>query len=94
MVGVKTTNSPITEAVPLAPHRPGRGARCIIALDISCTREQGADYVPGTYCYSGAGFYNGIWEEILQESVDIELLSNVLQGNEVCSFAIYLPAAH
>ena len=44
-----------------------------------------------TYCYCGAGFYKGIWEEILQKPVKVELLESVLNGNEVCKIAIYLP---
>jgi hypothetical protein len=43
------------------------------------------------YCYCGAGFYKSIWEEILQDSVDVELLESVLQGDDVCRIAIHLP---
>lgn len=45
-----------------------------------------------TYCYCGAGFYKGIWEEILQQPVEVELLESVLQGDEVCKIAIHLPS--
>ena len=45
-----------------------------------------------TYCYCGAGFYKGIWEEILQQPVEVELLASVLQGDEVCQVAINLPS--
>ncbi len=45
-----------------------------------------------TYCYCGAGFYKGIWEEILQEPVEVELLQSVLSGDDVCTIAIHLPA--
>lgn len=41
-----------------------------------------------TYCYCGAGFYRGIWEEILQHSVDVEVLESVLAGGDVCKIAI------
>ena len=44
-----------------------------------------------TYCYCGAGFYRGIWEEILQRPVEIEVLETVLKGDQVCRFAIHLP---
>ena len=47
--------------------------------------------LPVTYCYCGAGFYKGIWEEILQEPVEVEVLESVLGGDEVCSIAVYLP---
>ncbi len=32
-----------------------------------------------------------LWEDILQESVEVELVKSVLQGDDVCSFAIHLP---
>lgn len=44
-----------------------------------------------TYCYCGAGYYKGIWEEILQQPVEVELLESVLQGDEVCRVAVHLP---
>ena len=43
-----------------------------------------------TYCYCGGGFYKGIWDEILQQPVEVELLESVLQGDEVCKFAVFL----
>jgi hypothetical protein len=43
------------------------------------------------YCYCGAGFYKGIWEEILQEPVEVEVLETLLGGGEVCKVAIQLP---
>lgn len=44
-----------------------------------------------TYCYCGAGFYKGIWEEILQQPVSVKVVKSVLGGDEVCSFSIQLP---
>lgn len=44
-----------------------------------------------TYCYCGAGFYKDIWEKILQQTVEVEVLETVLQGDGVCRIAIYLP---
>lgn len=43
------------------------------------------------YCCCGAGFYKGIWEEILQRPVEVEVLESVLSGGEVCKIIIYLP---
>ena len=43
------------------------------------------------YCYCGAGFYKGIWEEILQAPVEVEVLKSVLKGDQVCTIAIHLP---
>lgn len=50
-----------------------------------------SEEISSTYCYCGAGFYKGIWEEILQEPVEVEVLETVLKGDDVCKIAIYLP---
>ncbi len=50
-----------------------------------------SDTLSPTYCYCGAGFYKGIWEEILQKPVEVEVLESVLNGDEVCKIAITLP---
>jgi hypothetical protein len=47
--------------------------------------------MPQLYCFCGAGFYKGIWEEILQKPVEVEVLETVLSGGEVCRIAIHLP---
>jgi hypothetical protein len=52
--------------------------------------EMGQDLSP-TYCYCGAGFYKGIWEEITGEPVEVEVLESVLAGGEVCKIEITLP---
>jgi len=44
-----------------------------------------------TYCYCGAGFYKHIWEAILQEPVEVEVLETVLDGDDVCRIAVHLP---
>lgn len=49
-----------------------------------------SETISPTYCYCGAGFYKGIWEEILQRPVEVEVLESVLQGDEVCKIAIHL----
>jgi predicted hydrocarbon binding protein len=51
-----------------------------------------SETISPTYCYCGAGFYKGIWEEILQEPVAVEVLESVVQGDEVCKIAVYLPS--
>lgn len=48
--------------------------------------------MPLLYCYCGAGFYRGIWEEILQRPVQVEVLETVLDGGDVCRIAIHLPS--
>ena len=47
--------------------------------------------ISATYCYCGGGFYKSLWEDILQKPVEVELLRSVLQGDDVCCFAIHLP---
>ncbi|MCK4940576.1 hypothetical protein KAS45_00645 [candidate division WOR-3 bacterium] len=44
-----------------------------------------------TYCYCGAGLYKGIWEEILQKPVKVDVLESVMKGDDVCKIAISLP---
>jgi predicted hydrocarbon binding protein len=48
--------------------------------------------LPLTYCYCGAGFYKGIWEEILGRPVEVEVVKSVLHGDDVCTVAVHLPA--
>jgi predicted hydrocarbon binding protein len=48
--------------------------------------------LPAHYCYCGAGYYKGIWQEIVQQPVEVEVLESVLQGGDVCRIAVHLPA--
>lgn len=62
-----------------------------------CPRIRDALKKPGTrisptYCYCGAGLYKGIWEEILQKPVKVEVLESVFNGGDVCKIAIHLPS--
>lgn len=52
---------------------------------------ESGEALPVVYCYCGAGYYQGIWEEILQRPVAVEVLESVLDGGEVCKIAISLP---
>lgn len=54
---------------------------------------QRGETLPEIYCACGAGFYQGIWEEITQAPVEVEVLESVLAGGEVCRIGIYLPDA-
>jgi len=44
--------------------------------------------LPPEYCCCGAGFYRGIWEEILGAPVKVEVLESVLSGGDVCRIAV------
>jgi hypothetical protein len=46
--------------------------------------------LPLEYCYCGAGYYQGIWEEILGQPVEVEVLESVLGGDEVCTIAVHI----
>ncbi|MFX0058286.1 MAG: hypothetical protein ACFE85_08835 [Candidatus Hodarchaeota archaeon] len=48
--------------------------------------------LPMSYCYCGAGFYKGIWEEILQKPVKVKILETVMKGDDVCRFEIQFPS--
>ena len=64
------------------------------ALYCHCPRVRDAialgETLPALYCYCGAGFYQGIWEEILQAPVKVEVLHSVLAGDDTCTIAVYL----
>jgi hypothetical protein len=54
---------------------------------------QTGESLPALYCYCGAGFYKGIWEEVLQRPVQVTVLESILQGGDVCRFAIETASA-
>jgi cyanophycinase-like exopeptidase len=47
--------------------------------------------LPQTYCYCGAGFYQGIWEKVLDEPIKVEVLESVMTGGDMCQIAVILP---
>jgi effector-binding domain-containing protein len=47
--------------------------------------------MPITFCYCGAGWYRQQWEGALGQPVRIEVVQSLLQGDDVCQFAIHLP---
>ncbi len=44
-----------------------------------------------TFCNCSAGYTAQFWQSVLQVPLRIEVVENVLQGDEVCKFAIHLP---
>ena len=44
-----------------------------------------------TFCYCGAGWYRQQWEGAIGKPVRIEVVKSVLNGDDVCRFAIHLP---
>lgn len=47
--------------------------------------------VPATFCQCSAGFHKKPWEVIFEKKLKAEVLESVLQGDDRCRFAIYLP---
>jgi len=46
--------------------------------------------IPLEYCYCGAGWCRHIWEGILEKPVRVEIIQSVMDGDEVCKFAVYI----
>ena len=44
--------------------------------------------IPPTYCYCSCGWYKMLFETVLEHPVEVELLSSIAQGADVCRFAI------
>jgi hypothetical protein len=56
---------------------------------ISASKEN----YPLTYCACGTGFYKQLWEGILGEEIEIEVIQSVMHGDPNCQFDVHLPAA-
>lgn len=44
-----------------------------------------------TYCGCSCGWYRRLFEALLNQPVEVELLGSIIQGNENCQFLIHLP---
>ncbi len=99
LAGVKDSNSIIATKIPksgyLFEYLREADPEKRREIYCHCPRVRDAlkisETIPPIYCYCGAGFYKGIWEEILQKPVEVEVLETVLSGGEVCKIAIHLP---
>jgi len=60
---------------------------CPRIRELFLNNEQSLDL---NYCYCGAGFYQDIWEFILQKKVHVEIIKSLMKGDEVCKIAIYI----
>ena len=45
-----------------------------------------------TFCYCGSGWFRRQWEGALGKPVRIEIVKSIVKGDNVCQFAIQLPA--
>ncbi len=66
-----------------------RAARCHCPFVRDAIRK--AEKVSPTFCGCGAGWFVRFWEGVLGESVRVDVAKSVLQGDDCCRFAIYLP---
>jgi len=99
VAGVRRSNTIIATKVPfeLKEHLASTDPREKRYHYCHCPRIREAIKSPETrisktYCYCGAGFYKHIWETILQQPVEVEVLESVLEGNDLCKIAIHLPS--
>ena len=101
LAGVKTGNTIMATKIPksgyLIEYMKETDPEVKRQYYCHCPRVRDALKTSGTisptYCYCGAGFYKGVWEEILQQPVEVEVLETVLKGDEVCKIAVCLPLA-
>jgi len=99
LAGVKEGNTIIATKIPksgyLQQYLEESDPQARRAMYCHCPRVRDAVAqgvrISETYCYCGAGFYKGVWEEILQKPVAVEVLQSVMRGDEVCTIAIHLP---
>jgi effector-binding domain-containing protein len=63
-----------------------RQAYCFCPL-LRNAMDQG---MPQRFCYCGAGWYRQQWDGATGKPVRIEIVKSVLQGDEVCQFAVHL----
>jgi effector-binding domain-containing protein len=69
-------------------ERERREAYCFCPL----VRSHLDEGMPITFCYCGAGWYRRQWEGAIGKAVRIEIVQSILKGDDVCRFAIHLPA--
>jgi hypothetical protein len=52
--------------------------------------REATEEIPRIYCHCGAGWCQHIWEAILDRPLRVEVIKSVLQGDDVCQFAVHL----
>ncbi len=99
LAGVREGNTVVTTKIPksgnLREYMKETDGEKRRALYCHCPRIRESvgskTKISPTYCYCGAGFYKAIWEYILGQPVKVEMLESVLNGDDVCKFAVHLP---
>jgi hypothetical protein len=79
-----------------APHFPEQYQQATTAEErkyyfCHCDYARAAsEEISPTYCYCGAGWCRRIWEAVLGRPVRVDITKSVLQGDDVCQFAVHL----
>ncbi len=47
--------------------------------------------VDPVFCNCSGGYYKSYWEAVLGQPVKVDLLESVIQGDQICKFALHLP---
>jgi hypothetical protein len=53
-------------------------------------RREGTEISP-MFCYCGAGWYRQVWEVVFGQTVTVDVIESVLEGDMVCRFAVHIP---
>jgi len=49
------------------------------------------DDISESFCYCGSGWVRRLWEGIIRENVQVEIVKSLTKGDEVCRFVVHLP---
>jgi hypothetical protein len=47
--------------------------------------------IPPVFCNCSAGYYKAYWEIVLDQPIEVDVAESILDGGDVCTFAVYLP---
>ncbi len=47
--------------------------------------------MPKTFCYCGAGWAEQLWNQVVGQPLKIEVVKSVIDGDDICKFAVHLP---
>jgi hypothetical protein len=47
-----------------------------------------AEPFPSTYCRCSCGWYRQLFEQLIGEPIEVELLDSIIQGAQACRFVI------
>jgi hypothetical protein len=47
--------------------------------------------IPPVFCNCSAGYYKAYWEIVLDQPIEVDVVESILDGGDVCTFAVHLP---